>query len=284
VDPSLTRALLWGLIAYTAYGVGLVAMKHGAADILHPRSLFATPESRRRGAIWLLGALANFGFVLVLSVALKHGHASVVAALNGWALVCVAALSRLFLGERLSNADRGGMVAVVLGVVLVGLFGGAQTAPLAVDGATLIGFVGVVSAATGALVLASWRRGWWMGATALGTAAGVLAGLSIVLQKVVVEPVLADDGVHLGALLPSPWFWLYLVTSNGGFFVLQVAYPFGRAVQVAPAVVSAMILVPVFGGVACFGEALSGPQIAGTASILLGVLLLTAIEKPASPE
>jgi drug/metabolite transporter (DMT)-like permease len=277
--PSLARALIWGTAAYTLYAVGLVAMKHGAADILHPRTLFATRESRRRGAIWLAGAISNFAFVILLSVALKNGHASVVAALNGWALVAVALLSRVFLGERLSRADRAGSAAVVFGVVLVALYGGVQEATLEFDGDRVVEFVGAVSLATGALVFVSWRRAWWQGATVLGTAAGVLAGLSIVLQKIFIDPVLGEDGVDLSAMLPSPWFWLYLVTSNGGFVVLQLAYPFGRAVQVAPALVSSMILVPVAGGVYCFGEGLSAMQIAGTVAILFGVILLTAIEK-----
>ncbi len=283
MDPSLLRTLLWGTAAFSAYGVGLVAMKHGAADILHPRSLFATPQSRRRGAIWLCGALANFGCVVLLSVALKHGHASVVAALNGWSLVVVALLSRLFLGERLSRADQAGIAVVVAGVAALGLYGGVQAEGLSYEPGRVSAFVFGVLGGTGALVLGSWRAGWWRGATVLGTAAGVLAGLSFVLQKIFIDPVLADDGVDLWAMLPSPWFWLYLLVSNGGFAVLQLAYPFGRAVEVAPAVVSSMILVPIAGGVICFGEALSVPQILGTVAILAGVWLLTALEKPGAP-
>lgn len=278
MDPSLTRALLWGLAAYTIYAVGLVGMKHGAADVLHPRRLFATAESRRRGGIWLLGAISNFTFVVLLSVALKHGHASVVAALNGYALVCVALLSRVFLGERLSPADRAGIAAVVGGVTLVGLFGVAQTEALSFSPRRVTAFVSVLLAGNAALVLGSWRRGWWKGASVLGATAGLLGGSSIVLQKIFIDPVLGEDGVDLWAMLPSPWFWLYLVTSNGSFVVLQVAYQFGRAVQVAPALVSLMILVPIAGGVTCFGESLSLAQGLGTATILLGVLLLTAVE------
>lgn len=278
MDPSLLRALLWGTAAYTVFGVALVAMKHGAADILHPRTLFATAESRRRGAIWAAGALANFGYVVFLSVALKHGHASVVAALNGWSLVIVALLGRVFLGERLSRADQAGSAAVVLGVVLIGLYGGVQEGELVFDRGRVAGFVLGTTALAGGAVLVSRLRGWWRAATILGATAGTLAGLSVILQKIFIQPVLGEGGVDLWAMLPSPWFWGYLLLSNGGFVVLQFAYPFGRAVQVAPALVSTMILAPIAGGVLCFGEALSGPQLVGTAAILVGVILLTALE------
>lgn len=281
MDPSLTRALLWGIAAYSACAVGLVGMKHGSADVLHPRRMFETAESRRRGLIWLLGAGSNFGCAVLLSVALKYGHASVLAALNGYTLVGVALLSRVFLGERLSRADRAGIAAVVVGVVLVGLFGVAQTEALSFAPGRVTAFAAVLLGCNGALVLVSWRRGWWKAASVLGVTAGLLAGLGVVLQKIFVDPVLSEDGVDLWALLPSPWFWLYLIASNGSLIVLQIAYQFGRAVQVAPALVSLMILVTIAGGVVCFDETLSPGQVLGTAVILTGVLLLTAVERPA---
>jgi drug/metabolite transporter (DMT)-like permease len=115
-----------------------------------------------------------------------------------------------------------------------------------------------------------------------GVTAGVLGGISMMIQKIFVTPVLGrglSAAQIATALATSRLVYIFIVVSMGAFVMVQVAYQFGRAIQVIPATVSAMILTPVMGGILVFGEIMTPWQSAGTIFIVVGVILLSAFNK-----
>jgi uncharacterized membrane protein len=122
------------------------------------------------------------------------------------------------------------------------------------------------------------------GGPLLGAAAGALGGAAILLQKIFVAPLMEQTLAPTAfavALATSFFFWAWTGAATASFVVLQVAFRFGEATKVTPAMVSAMILVPQAGGVALFAEELALGQLLGTTLVLVGVVLLTAA--PSSP-
>jgi drug/metabolite transporter (DMT)-like permease len=57
--------------------------------------------------------------------------------------------------------------------------------------------------------------------------------------------------------------------------VLQFAHKNGQPMQVIPSFSANFILIPVMGGVTCFGEILHPVQWVGVGVIIIGVLMIT---------
>lgn len=275
---SVVPSLLWGSLAYTLYGVAMVLMKLGEPALAAPRRALRDPALRKSAVAWAAGVTCNFGFAATLGMALGLGDASVIAALNGVGLIVVAVLSWIVLGERLSKAGFSGMALVIIGVALIGLFAAPPGPAPDPDDATLVMFFGVVVFTCVAAGIVSKARPH-LGGPFLGAAAGALGGAAILLQKIFVGPLMEQPlapTAFVMALVMSFFFWAWSGAATASFVVLQVAFRFGEATKVTPAMVSAMILVPQAGGVALFAEELALGQLLGTALVLVGVVLLTA--------
>jgi drug/metabolite transporter (DMT)-like permease len=108
--------------------------------------------------------------------------------------------------------------------------------------------------------------------------AGVMGGVSILYQKIFVDPLLQEFTLgRLAGLLTDPYFLIFLVVGNGAFVVFQVAFQFGRAVVVVPLYSAAFILAPIVGGMMVFKETVGLWQSLGVAAVLAGIVLLTAV-------
>ena len=112
--------------------------------------------------------------------------------------------------------------------------------------------------------------------------AGYLGGASALLQKIFMTPLMQEPTESqelISLLLRDPYFYVFIVTSMASFVMVQVAYQFGKAVQVVPTFSSAIILTPVVGAAVVFKERITQLQILGIFLILLGILFLTALAK-----
>ena len=77
----------------------------------------------------------------------------------------------------------------------------------------------------------------------------------------------------------NPFLYVWITMAVLSFVVLQFAYKNDKAIRIIPAFSSHLILVPVIGGVLCFGERLNWQQWPGVVLILIGVLLITLPDK-----
>lgn len=271
-----------GLAGFSLFGVAMVMMKYGAEVLADPRRMFSGKENRKKSSIWILGCGANIAYVVLFSIALGMGHASVVSALNGFGLVVAALLSFLFLRERISRNEAIGMCAVVLGTGAVGYWGrqsiqGFVFSPSVFWSFALLTFC-VNLVAAGYTLLRGYR-----GADIIFAAnAGYLGGISALLQKIFMTPLVEKwgQGTGMGRLLAvllfQPYAYAFLLTSMASFAMIQVAYQFGKAVRVVPTFSSAIILTPVVGAAVVFHEEIRGGQWMGIALILAGIFLLSA--------
>jgi uncharacterized membrane protein len=274
------QSILIGLAGFTLFGVAMVMMKYGAEVLSRPSQMLRGSANRKKSLIWALGCLANFLYVVLFSIALGMGEASVISALNGFGLVVAAILSRLFLHEKLSSAEVVGIGMIIVGTASVGYFSRPTVRAFSFSPfvfwsfcfVTLLGNLG----GDGYTLLHRLRGA----GIVFAINAGYLGGLSALLQKIFMTPLMqgvtASHGL-IAALCRDPYFYIFIVASMASFAMIQVAYQFGKAVQVVPTFSSAIILTPVVGAAIIFQERLTVFQVVGIVAIILGVFFLTTL-------
>ncbi len=279
-------AIFMGLVAFTLFGVAMVMMKYGAEVLKSPRTMFSGRENRKKSLVWIGGCLANVSYVVFFSIALGMGKASVISALNGVGLVVAALLSAVFLKEKISLSDGLGISLIVLGTAGVGCWGGAESPVFSYSFLAFLLYCLILGAANLAGALAMFRVNFRGAAFVFAVNAGYLGGITALVQKIFMTP-LMQDGLSLGQSIPylvkHPYFWVFLVTANASFVMLQVAYQYGQAIQVVPTFSAAIILTPFLGAIIAFQEKWVMPQALAVLSILAGIYFLAGYGKREDP-
>ena len=268
-------ALLFAFAGYSVMNIAQAGQKIGLEK-----------KQNRPAAGWLLWVGATVGTlvgVAVVLAALSMGAVSLVGSMAGSGLVTLAVFSHFVMGESLGWRDIVSILTIVAGSVLIGLFA-AEQSELVPRWMLLHGFVLALCVVYALAWLAGGRSG--RAGIVLGGFGGALAGASMLYQNA------ATITANVGALvsfplraglsperligLLNPYLYLWFALSMGAFFVLQIAYGRGTAIQVIPAFNVNFITVPVIGGVIGFSEVVGLMQWAGIVIILAGTILLTA--------
>ncbi len=229
--------------------VGLYYMKREAEGLPPIRGGLSAKAwaAFARNRWWVFGvALQTFAYGVYI-LALRWAPLSIVhTAMDGGIAVFVL-MAVIGLGERLRGVEWVGVVAVTIGLVLLGsTLEEHASAPAA---GLSITFFSVLS--IGISVFAVWgdrrpRReiGW-------AVAAGVLLGLAGLFAK----QLSAVDS--FAEALAGP-LWTTLLTNAAGFAAMQATLQGGRGVVVVPIFSVISNIVPIAGGAMVFGEPLIG--------------------------
>ena len=255
-----------GLVLSLASAVAInggYSLQHASASRLPPlslrrplQSLFALFRTRR----WLVGFLCGItGWVLYVT-ALKLAPLSLVQAASAGG-IGILALG----GGRLSPAERVGVGAALVGLLLLGLsLGSHPTSDRGSVGVVVLWLV--VSAGAAALVIRVLPAG-----AGFGTAAGVLYAAGDVATKAAV-----GGGARLWFVPPV------LLCHLAAFICLQLAFQRGGRLGTAGLTVLWTNALPIVAGTIVFGEALPG-GFSGSARVAAFVLVLVgavALSRP----
>ena len=277
-------ALLSILVAFAGYS--LLNLSQASQKI----GLARFKTHKLSGAVlWATATVCTSLSVFVLLYAVSLGSVSVVGAMAGTGLSSLAVFSAVVMKERISRLEIAG-VAVILGAaVLIGLF--SWEAPEGEASAPRVRALFIYSGAAVVVFSAAWvllarKQG---GGLVIGGFAGALGGLVPLFQKLSTSTVgraaswkanadpLQDSGFvqRVMEILLNPHALLWVVLSIFSMVVLQFSYRKDRAIRIVPVFSAVYIVIPVLGGQIGFHEQLQGPQWAGVALILVGVMLLT---------
>jgi drug/metabolite transporter (DMT)-like permease len=267
------------LAAAVLFALGTVLQQRVAAAATGPEAMRAGFLLRlAKQPLWLAGIAADAAGFVCQAAALGLGRIVVVQPLIASSVVFALPFGIWLTGQRVG---RGEWIAAA--VVLTGLAaflaigdpsGGrddATTAAWIVSGA-------LIGAACTALVLAAVRRSPGMRATLLGTATGLLFGLSAALTKATVERL--DDGVV--AVVADWHLYALIVVGYASMALSQASLQTGR---LAPAVATQMVLDPITSvllGTLAFGEQLHETatgvvvSLAALGAMLYGLVVLAA--------
>lgn len=235
-------ALNWGYVA-----------QHGAASALPPLSLrrpivsLRTLFAHRR---WLVGFLVGIGGWVLYVAALRLAPLSLVQATSAGGIAVLA----LLVPERLTRAERMGVLVAMAGLLLLGVSLTGSTA--GGRGTALEVALWLAASAAAAACVAALRTG-----AALGAAAGILYGAGDVATKA------AAGGRFL--FVPA------LLAAHGlAFACLQLGFQRGRALStIGPATLLTNSL-PIAAGIVLFAEPAGPLRVGAFVLVVAGAVLL----------
>jgi drug/metabolite transporter (DMT)-like permease len=279
----LVLAALWGAsflfmrVAVPALGPIVLAEARvaiaGAALLAYAVAVGARPALRARWRDYLLLGSVNAALPFaLLSAAELEIEASLAAVLNAMAPLCGAIVGAVWLGERVTNAAKAGLVLGVAGVTLV-----VGLAPFTIDLAFAAAVAACLAAAFAYGIGANLVRVRFAGEPPLSLAIGQqFAAAAVLLPLIPAVPVrTAPDAVDVACVLA-----LALASTS----VAYLLYFRLLAELGATGGMTVIFVVPVFGvlwGALFLDEAIHLSTVAGGAVILVSVWLIT--RRPAPP-
>jgi drug/metabolite transporter (DMT)-like permease len=244
--------IVLALVAAFLFALGLVLQEKAAstlpAEAVGKGFLFRLAHQ----PVWLLGLVTQMLGFVAQAVALGIGRMVIVQPLLVASIVFALPLGRLLEGRRIRRTEVVGATLVTVG--LAALLVASKPAE-GTDDASFLSWAVIGGATLGvAVLLFTLARGRAASVRAglLGTAGGILFGLSAALTKTTVSRL--DDGI--GAVLGDWHVYALVVVSVAAFWLEQAALQTGA---LAPAVATTMAFDPLSSlvfGIALFDEAL----------------------------
>jgi len=251
---GLDPGLISGLGAAVSYGIGSVLQAAAARDVeptagLDPRLLLALARSWR----YPVGlGLDTLGFVLSL-VALRSLPLYAVQALVAGFLAVAAVAAVVMLDLRMRAREVAALVAVVVGLVLVGLSAAPTRATLAGTGVQwcILGAAVALTLVSVPVARLDGPPGAWGLGSVSGLAFGVVAVAARLLSAVVERGRWADD---LHRLLTAPAAYALLAAAVLALVTYASALQRGSVVQATAPLVVGETVLPAIAGLALLGD------------------------------
>ena len=268
--------ILLALACALATNVGFLYKHRGACaapavDMRHPlrsaRSLFASP-------LFAIGMVIAAGAWLFHVAAMSFAPLSLVQAVLAGGVVMLAVMAERIFGLKIGRRQWVGLALTALGLMLLGV-----TLPAAHGADSRFSLPGMISfeaalVAGGTLLIMGPRIGaprehhGFM----LGAAAGIMFGVSDIAIKAI-SGLVASSGV-VGFL--TPWAGVCAVASVAAFYASAKGLQDGDPVPVIAVTGAAANLAGIVGGIAVFGDPLSGNPLSLVIECVAFMLVLTA--------
>jgi drug/metabolite transporter (DMT)-like permease len=278
-------AIALAFAAAFLFALGLVLQEKGASKLPTEAVGVGFLVKLVGDRVWLLGLAAQGAGFVAQAIALGIGSLVVVQPILVFTIVFALPLGRVLEGRRITRNEWIGATLVTVGLVVLLV---ASKTDAGSDDATLVRWLAIGGAAVGGAVvlyLLALGRAPTIRAALLGTAGGILFGLSAALTKTVVSDF--DRGF---VAVVSDWHLYALVlVSVAAFWLEQAALQTGA---LAAAVSTTMAFDPLSSllfGIVLFGENLHetafGIALSATslAVMLFGLVLVARAKEGARP-
>ncbi len=260
--------MIFGMVAALMLNIGKGVQKQKVHVFLQGRRMFAPPH-RREFAIWLLGFVITVGASLPYAIGLKlSGSPSTISAMTGVGLIGLVVYAWKVIGETIRPADAFGIALVVIGTTFLGYHNaGRVVVEREVASHSMIGVIAflMLAAVGGCLLALVVRR---IHGLVFGATAGACVGIALCCGDVAL--LRSEVGQPIGLLLAGAIAFSLLAT-----LTTQLGFLRGRAVEVVPAVNSAIVLTPLFLEVVVYHQMPPPATLAFIGIILVAVLLLS---------
>ena len=258
-------AVVLALVAALLFALGTVLQQRVAAESGSDEAMRAGFLMRlARQPRWLAGIAADAGGFVCQAAALGVGRLVVVQPLLATSVVFALPLGAWLGGQRTGRREWTAAVLVTAGLAVFLVVGDPHGGR---DDATVTAWLisgAAIGAGAAALTLAAAGRPPAMRAALLGSATGLLFGLSAALTKATVERL--DDG-----LLEVVTDWHLYALIVVGYASMTLSQASLQAGALAPAIATQMVLDPVVSlllGIFAFGERLHETAAGATASLV----------------
>lgn len=268
----MNQTILSLVIAFLGYSVQNISQASQKIGFLKMK------DNKKTGMlIWGAATIGTGLSTLILLAAVSIGQVSLVGAMAGTGLVSMSLYSYFVIKEQIHKKEIIGVGLILIAAVFIGLFARDAARSVIVINLLLIKLI-IVSFIYGTLWF-YFRKKKKILCITLGGFAGALGGFVSQFQKIstansIEGQLVAGAGASINALI-NPWTFFWILLSISSMVVLQFAHKNGQPLHVIPSFSANFILVPVIGGVTCFGEVLHPVQWLGVGIVIVGVFLIT---------
>jgi drug/metabolite transporter (DMT)-like permease len=267
--------LVLAVLASTLMALGLLMMRSRATALPMARGsrIVRAVLTWFRDPMWAGGVgVQCLGWILYVT-AVSQAPVSMVAVMMQGGIALFVVFSVLVMGERARAAEWAGIVAIVIGMILLALSlsGGAMQG--AMSARVIIGLA-VVLAIVAAAAFASPR--FARGGIAQAIGSGLAFGLASVFTKAMTDTFEASQTSLAIRIVTDPWIYPMLAANIAGMVMLQNSFSQARGIITMPLSSALSNLVPILGGMIAFGERLPSDPIAATMRVTAFALAIAA--------
>jgi len=264
--------IVLGMLAALMMNIGKGVQKQKVHVFRQGRGMFSG-EYRRDLWIWLAGLAMTGGAMVPFSLGLKFsGSPSTISAMTGVGLIGLAVYAVRVIGEKIGPADAVGIGLVVVGTSTLGFLGaGCELQAREFTDLALAKTAGllVLLAAGACTASLKWRR---IHGVTFGLTAGMLIGVALFLA----DAALVRAGGSFFGQLSNPYPYAAVLLAILAVIITQIGFLRSRALEVVPAINSAVILTPLLLEGAIYGAFPEVIRLLLIVTIVAGVCLLSA--------
>lgn len=234
------------------YSVGMVMQKKGM-DKLNLKNL-KNIKANRDFYVWLIGILLAY-VISVLPTGIASGGLSpqIVSAISGLSIVMIIILSHFFLGDQIFRSDIFFSIIIILSIFGISIYGD-NTSNSSMDEKAL--YLLIIVPFVILLPFASKKIGNQLKTILLATFSGLTSGLSYVLLNIAVK----QSQGSFAAFFSTIYYYEYMIVGFFSGFSMQLAYRYGKIINIAPIQVSLSVIFPLVCSYFIFSKSLSLTQ------------------------
>ncbi len=267
--------LVLAVLASTLMALGLLMMKSRAASLPDARGsgIVGGVLAWLRDPMWLGGmGVQMAGWVLYVT-AVSQAPVSMVAVMMQGGIALFVVFSVIMHGERARPVEWAGIIAIVLGMILLSLSLSAGAAQGAMSNRVVIvlSMVLVIVAAASFFHPRLARSG-----TAQAIGSGIAFGLAGLYTKAMTDAFEASSAELAMRVVTNPWAYAMVAANLTGMVMLQNSFHQARGIITMPLSSALSNLVPIAGGMLAFGERLPADPIAAGMRVAAFILTIAA--------
>jgi drug/metabolite transporter (DMT)-like permease len=279
----LELGILLALFCAFATNVGFLLKHRGACaapdvSLKHPVASAVGLFRSKWFAVGMLVALVAWGFHVV---ALALAPLSIVQAVIAGGLVFLTVLAERWFGYSVGTRQWAGVGLTALGLVLLAVTLPHSGGHASYSTAGMIAFESALLALGAFLVLSKTLDSHEHHGVMLGTAAGMLFGVSDVAIKALTTG-LGESGVLAGVLM-SPWLYTCIAASVIAFYASARGLQKGEAVPVITLTSAAANVTAISGGILVFGDPMPNDPLGIVIQSFAFVLVIVAAALTPAP-
>ncbi len=299
---NLALGLFIGISAGAMFSIGTALQKKAAADLpkIETQSGKQNIKNFLSNKIWLLGWILTTVQWYIALLAMPLLPLSLFSSLMGVNLTILVVFSYFYLKEPIKIKELVGIIAIILGVIVLGLTTQEQVGTISL--AQMLGYIGGFPAIAYTIILfvgvaipimLSRSRKYAYGDVAFGLATGFLMAIGQIYSKAFMSGFAEGEDLLATASNFIWWIWiLLLVVGNlGNMVTMQFGFQKGKAVVVATLAQVTGLVAGVLGGIVIFNEwgglslIIFIWKLIAVGAILAGIVTLSLrTENPAVPQ
>jgi multidrug transporter EmrE-like cation transporter len=267
--------LVLAVLASTLMALGLLMMKSRATSLPEARGarVFGAVVAWMRDPMWSGGMGVQIAGWVFYVIAVSQAPVSMVAVMMQGGIALFVIFSVVVLGERARISEWAGIIAIVVGMILLSISLSAGASQGSINGRTVIELsIALMVAAAASFASPRFARGGM--AQAIGS--GIAFGLAGLYTKAMTDAFEANSaGLTIG-IVTNPWIPAMVVANLTGMVMLQNSFHQARGIITMPLSSALSNLVPIAGGMLAFGERLPADPVAASMRIAAFVLTIAA--------